>query len=275
MNLLRKFQFAKSLATVFPRRSARGQQSGFSLIEILVAVAVLSLLVIMLGQMLGSMSRAWVNGQRRVNNFSKARALLDLMVRDLQGCVFRPDLAAFSGSSVAFYTKNPGAGSVFDSLRNLSLVNYSIDTSSSNSTLQRGDMAITWDQSAASMSFGNTSSLPLSKVVARDTSPGVVGLKVLFILQDGTFSSTYSYNPSNPVRAIGVALAVIDDQTIQQLSGAQIANLRTMLDSSISGTRSVRADWEDYLKSVDWSSYPKNLATGLKIFERYVYLPGI
>jgi prepilin-type N-terminal cleavage/methylation domain-containing protein len=274
MKSSRKYPCADSRNTGTHRRGI----SGFTLLEILTAVAVLSLLVAMLTQMLGTISRTWTEGQLRVNNFAKARVMLDLMARDLQNGLFRSDLAAFPNSTFAFYTQGSGVStSSTDSLRSVSLVKYEVDSTSTNSVLQRSDLAIPWSSSASLVSFGNTTSLPmLSSVVARDTSPGVLDFKTIFVYSDGTLTTSYTASSSNPVRSVGLTLAVVDDQTIKHLTSAQISALRTGLDGAISGSCSVKSDWDAYLKStsMNWTTYPRTLAVGLKIFERYVTLPA-
>jgi prepilin-type N-terminal cleavage/methylation domain-containing protein len=57
----------------------------FSLIEILVAIALLSLLVVVLSQIVTVVSRAWVEGEKRVEVYQNGRAILDLIERDLTG----------------------------------------------------------------------------------------------------------------------------------------------------------------------------------------------
>jgi prepilin-type N-terminal cleavage/methylation domain-containing protein len=256
-----------------PCADFRRTRPGFTLIELLTAIAVLSLLFVMLGQMLGFISGTWKSGQRRVNNFTKARVMLDLLAQDLQGGVFRSDLAAFPDSQIAFYTQRPAVPADNQPIRNISLVQYTIDTNSSNSTLQRGDYAIKWSGSATDISFSNSTSLPiLNQLTARDTAPGIVGFKIVFISKTGTQSTSFSLSNT---RAFGITLAVIDDQTIQKLTSAQINSLRTALASATSsGNNSVKADWENYLNtSFNWSAYPRDMANSLRIFERYVYLP--
>jgi len=84
-------------------------RAGFTLVEMMTAIGVFTLIIVMLGQVLTTVNQAWVDGQRRVNNFTKARAMLDMFAHDIQAGVFRSDLAAFPGTDIAFYTKRPGA----------------------------------------------------------------------------------------------------------------------------------------------------------------------
>jgi len=252
---------------------------GFTLVEMLTAMTILAAIMLFLVQMARMAGDTCMVGQKQVNNLTKARSMMDLIALDAQMGVFRDDLTAFplsSGSAtLAFYTKRAGVN-VSGTMRDISLIMYTINTSSTNSMLSRGDMAIGWSDPASVMPFNNTSGFTdnMGSVTLRDTVPGVVGLKVIFIQSDGTVSPVYpTSSGTNPVRALGVALAVIDDQTLKQLSPANLTAMRNALNTAASGTRSIKADWEDYLDhGMVWNNYPKELATGVKILERYVSL---
>jgi type II secretory pathway pseudopilin PulG len=262
---------------------------GFSLVEMMVALCVVSLLVVMFANVLGLMSSSWVNGRAKVNDFTKARAMLDLMEHDIQYGLFRPDLPAFpplgiNASSLEFYTLRPGisaSGSGSTAERDISLVQYGISSGTSGagvtSTLQRYDFAVNWsDNPSSTVPFGNSSSFTVSPT-PRDTAPGVIALKTLFIQSDGTMSTTYaSVSSKYPTRCIAFAIAVTSDQTLMRMTSAQLASLQNALNAAATGTHSIKADWEAYLNgsSMDWTHYPKSLGTDLKTFERYVLLPN-
>ncbi|HEY8965439.1 MAG TPA: prepilin-type N-terminal cleavage/methylation domain-containing protein [Candidatus Methylacidiphilales bacterium] len=262
-------------------RIAPGRR-GFTLVEVVTAVAVLALLLTLLGQLVGTMSRTWIDGQRRVNNFTKSRAMLDLFVFDIQSGVFRSDLAAFPASSPTFYTMRSGVAQA-SSPRGLCLVQYSYDAGATSraamTTIRRGDMAVLWDSPATRISFGNSTTLPqIPGITPRDAAQGVVAFKLLFIRADGTFSDTYAPpSDANPSRAVGMTLAVVDDTALGQLVPGQIAALRARLDGAATGKRSVLADWEASLNGsrFEWNAFPKSLAQGLQIFERYAPLPAL
>lgn len=254
----------------------------------LTAVAILALLFVMLGGILGTMSRTWKEGQQRANNFTKARAMLDLLARDLQAGLYRPDITAFEfpaspTGAVKFYTQRPGVMS--GTARDISLVQYQMITTSTGSTLQRGDSGYDWSVNSSSNStliaFNNAALPNISSSNFRDTSPGIVGFKLLFVYASNTMTTVYpsplqTPTQSDPLKAVGITIAVVDDQAMDQLASTnKLSILRTALQNAISGNRSVKSDWDTYLKSgLDWSTYPKSLATGLRIFERYVYLPS-
>jgi prepilin-type N-terminal cleavage/methylation domain-containing protein len=263
----------------------RRRRKGFTLIEMMTALTVLSLMMVMLGQILQMVGMAWTNGEKNVNNFTKARAMLDMFSKDIQSGVFRNDLAAFplagATTSASFYTQRPGVPSTNDPERYVSLVQYDYNPDQSTSinmtTLQRGDMAISWDASPTVLPFGNTTDFNGDTVTPRNTAPGVVDYKLLFVYANGTVSTTYTYSTTNPLRAVGLTLLVVDDQTLKLLTTSEVTALRTAFDlpAVTTGTRSVKADWENYLATgMSWSSYPKSLGVGLKVFERYVPVTG-
>lgn len=252
-------------------RSIDGVASrAFTLIEMLVAMAVLALITVVLAQMLSATSQTWLTGQAKANNFTKGRSMLDLLARDLQRGLYRNDLPAFPGGQVAFYTERPGFSGTTNAVRNLSWVHYNLGATT-NTILQRADLAVPWN-AANAVAFG-TGNTPTG-AVPRDTAPGVVGFQIQFLYADGSMST--NYNTTNRPRALAIGLAVVDDKTLERLQTDpfKIASLRNGFASHATGTNSVKADWEEYLKTdLDWNTYPKSLASGLKVFERYVSLP--
>ncbi len=265
------------------------RKSAFTLVEMLTAIAVLSIMMALLGEILAMASRAWMEGQSNVNNFTKARAMLDTFATDIQSGLFRSDLCAFpadaSGNTLTeFYTKRQGIVPAGGNGRDISLVQYlygsDTTTTSGLTTLQRGDLYFDWTGSAGAIPFGNTTNFGNNAPTARDMAPGVVDYKVLFVYADGTVSRLYTVSSTNPLRAVGLTLAVVDDRTLKQLSAQQVQSLRSSLDgdvtdSAVTSNRSVKALWESYENSaLNWSAYPKNLGEGLKIFELYVTVTG-
>jgi type II secretory pathway pseudopilin PulG len=74
-----------------PHKKARGPERFFTLIEILAAMAVLSLLMLMLFQFFASAQRAWTNTSANTDVFENARVIFDVIQRDLESAVARED----------------------------------------------------------------------------------------------------------------------------------------------------------------------------------------
>lgn len=261
----------------FASQGKSSEKSAFTLIELMVAMAVLMLMTVLLAQMFQTTSQSWLGGQARANNFAKARSMMDLMARDIQAGVLRNDLGVFAGPSsatpltnLAFYTMRPGVDTNA-LVRDVSLVRYTMDT---NSVLQRGDLSIQWDGAATDMSFGTTNALPeLGRVTSRETVSGIVGFQILFLQKDGSLSRVY--DPVLSGKGLAIGLAVVDDKTLDRLRAAgKLPALQAALAGSLSGTNSMKSDWNNYLQGgLRWSDYPSDLGRGLKVFERYVVFP--
>jgi prepilin-type N-terminal cleavage/methylation domain-containing protein len=60
---------------------------GFTLIELLASLAILALIMTMLFTVFEQVNKAWLNGENRVETFTQARAILDLMSRELSQAI--------------------------------------------------------------------------------------------------------------------------------------------------------------------------------------------
>lgn len=190
--------------------SPSSSRRGFTLVEMLVAVSILSFMLLMMAQMTGLAEQAWRLEQNRIDNFSKARSMLDMVTDDLQRGVFRGDLPAFgtgapsasptstasglyyfpsSSTSFtnAFYTRLPGVPATPNTqVRDLSLVSYTLLPTNAPDmiVLQRSDLAVPWTSSKNVSFQGNMSTL-LQNSTSREVAPGVVGFRFAFRQANG------------------------------------------------------------------------------------------
>ena len=277
------------------------RSSSFTLVEVLVAVSVLSFILLLLAQVTGMVNKASHDGIGRVDNFTKSRAMLDLIASDLEHAVIRPDLpifqtggttnsladGGFSGGtySPSLFTAVPGVpDSSSTSVRNLSFVTYDIATNpasqgSDRIVLRRSDLAIPWTSGAASVPFQGDLKIPSAGAKPREMAPGVVGFQFSFRRTDGKVYTSYTgYDPTDArgkVVAVGVTIAVVGDQVLKQLSNAQITRLQKQVFSAVTPVSAtpitgVKALWDAQLTSSFYNDYPKDIGTNLKIFERWV-----
>jgi len=179
---------------------------GFTLVELMVAIAVLSIMLVGLATAMGYVSKLWLSGAGAMDNFTKARVVLNLLDRDIQMMVMRRDLAAFvdstgSNSACQFYTNvqgNPGAG-IRDS-RALSLVQYIIATQSATPTLQRINAGMNFTTSGITPTVGTSTSLPANGTSQTDTVfTGIIQFQIQFIDGSGAIlTPPYSYSSTPP-----------------------------------------------------------------------------
>ena len=259
----------------------RARAQGFTLLELLVATALLAVVLTLVVQVVQYSSRAARHGQETAEAFSSARAVLDTVGRDLENAVIRDDLAAFPDtgvsskdglSSFAFYARLPGVTSN-SNIRRVSLVRYTHDTNLT--TLMRSDMSIGWDETNR-ITFGNASNLPmLSSVQARKLCDGVLGFDVVYIHKDGTFSK----NPStvaSPVRAIRVTVALVDPEASMLLTRAKLSGDLVNLFATNrpnDATSNTKVSWSAALNTKNWDGFPEAVRRRLKVYERFITLP--
>ena len=260
-------------------------RDSFTLVEVLVAIAILSIMLVFLGAILASVTAVSSIGQQDSENSGNARAILDLMTRELEAGVSRPDLnqtnwiaATASGSTLTFYSQStgspPSSGTppAVGTYRPLSFIEYVFNQTGTNSFLERGDQAILWTDSPPT-------SLPLGYVNPTAPSPtqsmvldGVVAFQVTFLQQDGSLS--YVYSSTNTVAA-AVSLGVVDSKSLKLLlNSGQLPRLSKVLATAANGTVDPEEAWENAINtSPVLGTYPNQVRTGLQFFERIVDLP--
>lgn len=150
--------------------------AGFTLVEMLVATAVLALLVIMVNQLTSSATVTTNNSRKHMDSDSQARMIFDRMASDFEGmfkrpdvdCIFYKNFPSSSGSpgtndALFFYSESPG---YFDNppasaaqQSSVSLVGYRINTQNSYypnvPVLERLGKGLTWDGANNGSSSGS------------------------------------------------------------------------------------------------------------------------
>jgi prepilin-type N-terminal cleavage/methylation domain-containing protein len=267
-----------------PRMSwVRGRRA-FTLVELLVAVAVMTLILAMFSQMLGSVSNIWAQVKGGVDNYTAARGILDSLQVDLSRAVIRRDLGAFcdsgGNSQLAFYTERAGLDAPATD-RQLQLVSYSVQpivsgSSNTTMTLQRSALQIAWTD-ATSLSFGTTNALPQLGNPATDdenAAQGILAMAVNFHNVDGSFSSTFTFGNS---QAVTVSLVVLSGRANQLLSASQKTGLETKFTNAAanaSSSASVESLWNQVLDDTgSWQGYPQGTAGDIHVFSRTYWLP--
>ncbi|MFA5793944.1 MAG: prepilin-type N-terminal cleavage/methylation domain-containing protein [Candidatus Brocadiia bacterium] len=75
------------LVSVKSRRSENRPRSGFTLIEIMVALALMAMLMVIIATIFSSSSKITTDGYDMLYIYSTARAAVDYMVKDINGCL--------------------------------------------------------------------------------------------------------------------------------------------------------------------------------------------
>lgn len=108
-----QFKIKNPRASASRERGEKLQQSrrlmtAFTLIELMAATTVLSVILLLMVGMQDQMSKAWANANRRTDATREARAAARLMAADLRGMGFRPNTPNSSYDSFATVLSNQG-----------------------------------------------------------------------------------------------------------------------------------------------------------------------
>jgi prepilin-type N-terminal cleavage/methylation domain-containing protein len=264
------------------------ERHGFTLLEILVSISILSLMLVVLAQLAEISSKSMNDGVRRADNFTKARSALDLFASDIANGIFRSDLGAFRDDkglySEGFFTRRPGIGGD----RPLSLIAYRNNQMSS--VLERASKTILW--SDPFIGFGDATKISRFSSLAptdyQEIATGILQLQFYFIDASGNYGREYAngYNTSSAgtsftaatfSRAVGIALVSVDETTYQLLkTTGDIQALAGEFKPQITQNQSYQQHWNEVLllPSVV-NSYPASIRKNVRIFERVIPLPEI
>jgi prepilin-type N-terminal cleavage/methylation domain-containing protein len=125
--------------------NVKKNQRGFSMIEVLVAATIMTMIVMMLGMIFQQSSQAWSTGKHRADTYQQVRALFGAIQRDASMAIdqnslpknqvgaegYFKDDQSFSGSSLKFYTltgtgfNNDADPATGTPRRSITLVEYS------------------------------------------------------------------------------------------------------------------------------------------------------
>jgi len=273
---------------------------GFTLIEIMVSLAIVIVLVLILGRILNSATIISVLGHKQMDADTQARTVLDRLGVDLAQMIKRADVDYYVKSSasdtepgndhLAFFSHVPGYYPSSSWQSPVSLVGYRINSSSTVSLvnkMERLGKGLLWNgasTSALPLIFGYPDVIRTNWPYATDTStadpdsdyevvgPGVFRFEYCYLLNTGG-ASVLSDTPGAPgltqVVAIVVTLAAIDVKGRALLDNSATTNLIASLADFNPSMRpgDLAASWRGAV-STNAGGYPQLALSGIRIYER-------
>lgn len=260
----------------------------FTLVELMVSMAVLAIILMLFFQMVTLVTRTWQAGAARTDNFAQTRTVLGLIERDIQSMVLRPDLAAFvdenGDEACAFYTAFPLDSSA--SRRKLSLVQYKLATPSAADgpklcRMEKGlALPVSGTLTPDGPTFGITDSLPnLTAASPNNLVDGVVGFRFQFMKRDGGLEQKFAFDPSLPDAASNTPVIVLSilvlDTTAYELarSTGSMAGLSSTFAHPPAPNQTYAQLWESTLLSGTLTDLPEPVRAGLRTVERRITIP--
>lgn len=214
----------------------RINRGGFTLVEVLVAVAVLAMLVLLVAQMVNGAMRITSGGRKLMDADDEARLAFEMMGADISRIAKFPGIEPSFSNNVAgndsfyFFTTAPGYFSGPSAQRSdTTLVGYRITSHG----LERYAKALAWDD----IDYSISSTAVLSDSNCHVIAPSVFRMEYALLMKPGSINGTNgansqavtnginSYSKTNnagqglrDVSAVVVAIAVLDPTSRKTVS---------------------------------------------------------
>ena len=253
-------------------------KEAFTLVELMTAVTVLTLLVITFAQIIAIASQSTGLSLRRADSVGQARMILDRFGLDWDARLRRSDLLpsfsqgsgqASGNDAVLFYSQVNGFGS--GTLRPISEVGYFV--LNSPYSLQRFDYSSTWTTTGNPLPFLSTApavSPPTFPTANYQTlADDICRFEFCFQLKStGQMVSTPPANFSD-VGAVVLGVAVLDKSTRKLITTNQISQLVSTLTVAPAGS-TPQAQWTTNLAGAS-GTLSQIILANVRIFQRTFY----
>jgi prepilin-type N-terminal cleavage/methylation domain-containing protein len=277
---------------------------GFTLVELMVTMAILALLVLFVTSLVNSAATITTLGNKRMDADAQARQLLDRMAIDFAQMVKRNDVDLFAKGTVApnsvggpmagndriaFYSAVPGYYPSTGSQGPVSLVAYRVNSLSGATAfnkLERLGKGLVWNGVSATnnpvvfmpLTISATWSAATSSSLADpDGNYEIIGPQVFRFEYCYLLKATGSLSITPPSDVSGIAaiiadIAVIDAKSKVLLSNTQITSLAGQLSDYAANMvpGQLRNNWQNTLNTN--TTLPRPALSGVRLYERFFYL---
>lgn len=264
----------------------------FTILELLVAIAVLAMIVGLLATAMSEASRLTVRGHKQMDLDSDARLVFDRIASDIRRLVPGDDIdAGFvtddSGNSrPAFFTRVRGVGGTSSSVRPVSLVGYRLFQAGARNVgspplqLQRAAVASEWTGSF--LTFSETPDLRRADGVFAFSDPGafqslseqILRFSIRFLVEEEDGSYRLQALPPDrieSIRAFVIGLAMLDLRSQEILTSDQILSVASAFSNPAEGADFLTA-WNSILTAPTFPPHgvPAGATTGLRVYQRTI-----
>jgi prepilin-type N-terminal cleavage/methylation domain-containing protein len=269
---------------------------GFTLVEILVAVAILAVIVLTVARLFHSAALMASTDSRRFDADAHARAVFDRFGIDLAKLLRRSDLDYYlkdpsapqtGNDQLAFFCELPGYYPSSGSQSSVSVVAYRINALSQMERMGKG---LVWNGVSSVnaplvfLPVKIADLWPAATNASPDADYEVVGAQAFrfeyyYVLKSGVLASTpwdtaghTAVAGFQDVAAVGVAIATIDPKSRTLLSNAQLTGLSGTLPDFQDGQQpgDLANQWQNVLDGT--SDVPRAAISSMRIYQRYFNL---
>lgn len=267
------------------------REAGFTLVELLVAIAILALVVAFVSRLTNSAASVATQGQKQIDSDSQARQLLDAMALDFVQMVKRVDVDCYAKTAtstqpgndqIAFYSTVSGYSTLTTTQRSpVSLIAYRVNA---NTRFERMAKGLVWNGATTDIPIVYWATIaatfPTATTTAADTdyeeASQVFRFEYSYLLKDGSLAATLPAAGITAVAAVVVDIATIDDKSRALLKDTttppQIADVASRLTDFAAGMTpgAVLGKWQQSLNAI--TDLPRPAISGIRLYERFFYL---
>lgn len=281
----------------------RTRADAFSLLELLVSIAVLAMLVLLFSRIFSSASAITSSGCKRLDAEAQLRPLFDRMAVDFSQMLKRSDVDYYLKSpatmqtgndQMAFFSTVAGYYPSSGSQSPISVVGYRINSTAASTSFnkfERMSKGLVWN----GMSTTDTPIVFLPLTIssnwqaATDSSsdpdyeliaPYVFRFEYYYLLKNGNFSDKpwdtlaghSSVSGMQDVAAISVCVATIDPKSRVLISDRELSTLSNRLSdfSTSMAPGELLNQWQSALDGT--TDMPRPAISAIRIYERFFYL---
>jgi prepilin-type N-terminal cleavage/methylation domain-containing protein len=268
----------------------------FTLAELLVSIAVLTLLVFIASRMVTSATNVTTQGNKRMESDSQVRLVLDRMAVDFSQMIRRTDVDCYVKSNldpetgndrIALFSTVTGYYPSTGSPSPISLVAYRINgdpTSASLNKMQRMGKGLVWAGVSTTDKpiiyglqaiYNNWPAATSATTVDPDyelIGPQIFRFEYSYLLKTGLISDSPGAPGLRDVTAISVSVAAIDPKSRVLMSDSQLSTLSGRLKDfdAAQPIHDLRASWQVVLNGI--TDMPRAAIAGVRVYQRYFYL---
>jgi len=245
-------------------------RSGFTLIEVLVSTALLTLLLVVVASLTSDTASISTSSQRKLTAAASARQVLDRFSTDISTALMRADLPQKMEKNegndvIGFYAQAQG----YQGDREISRVEYRLV----GDELLRGATGFAWEGGTDTVDWGaSTFTSPGSgdfEILGR----GIIRFEYLFLLKDGTMAGSVS--SLTEAAAIIVGVVAIDSQALALMDGndpaasaQQLADLFPDISVGVA-TQDIYTQWTRLMNQPGFGSgFPSAVLSGMQVYQR-------
>jgi prepilin-type N-terminal cleavage/methylation domain-containing protein len=265
------------------------ESTGFTLAELMVAVAVLAILMLFLARLFDSAAQVTTSQNRRMDDNAQARPVFDRMAIDFAQILQRSDVTYYFRSAtnlqpgndqIGFYSQVVGYYPSPSYQSPISVVAYRVNSDPSSTALnklERMGKGLHWNGASTTYTPVVFSPLtvagtwPTAANNAVDTDYELVGSQVFrfeygYLLKGGGWATIVS--DFQTVAALPVTVAVIDPKSRASITNSQLGALAGEMIgySATMQSTGLVAEWQSALNSTN--NVPRNVASAVRIYTR-------